>query len=650
MAVERISKRNKREDRLLGMSAAITRRDFLNTSLLGTGAVLMQAAAPLELRADDSAWDGYGGVGDYARSHGNTQEVLRAAHEIRDGRYDSQTDGALDSGEVFDLVVVGGGLSGLSAAYYFQRQKRPGQTCLILDNHPMFGGESKRNEFMVRGERLMGPQGANEFDIPAEPAEDGYALYSELGIPREFDYAPWSSKSKKLHFDRTNYAFQLWVDESPSFGTYFGAGSALKPGWVSDLWGNRLKDAAWPEELKKDFLAWRYGERKVYEATDPARWLDTMTYQHYLEKVMGLRPEVTRYIDPVLAAAVGLGSDALSAYAAQSVGMPGFQSFSKVMAYPRKWEEVSPLTWHSFPGGNDGFARCFVKTLIPDAIAGTSGFAHVMNERVRFSVLDRPNQDVRLRLGATVVRVEHVGPPESAKTVRVTWVQSGQARRLEARAVVMAGGGWITRRVVRDLPDAHRNAYAQFFHSPMLVVNVALKHWQFLYKLGLTAFRWFEGFGFCCNLRHPMWVGNHRPPLDPKQPALLTFYVPFYYPGQPIQKQGSLGRGDLLSTPFSNYERHLRQQLVTLFGEAGFDPQRDIAGIILNRWGHAYVNPQPGFYFQPNGAPAARDVIRKSFGRIAFGHSELVGHQYWLGAIHEGKRAMEQVAALIHST
>src|SRR5262245_56060910 len=200
---------------------------------------------------------------------------------------------------------------------------------------------------------------------------------------------------------------------------------------------------------------------------------------------MGLRPEVTRYIEPVLAAAVGLGSDALSAFAAQSVGMPGFQSFSKVMDYPRKWAEVSPLTWHSFPGGNDGFARCFVKALIPGAIQGSSGFADIMNGPVRFDVLDRGNQDVRLRLGATVVRVEHVGQAESAKTVRVTWVQAGQVRRLQARAVVMSGGGWITRRVVRDLPEAHKEAYAQFFHSPMLVVNVALKHWKFLYKLGL---------------------------------------------------------------------------------------------------------------------------------------------------------------------
>src|SRR4030095_7726740 len=145
-----------------------------------------------------------------------------------------------------------------------------------------------------------------------------------------------------------------------------------------------------------------------------------MTYQHYLETIMGLRPEVTRFIDPVLAAAVGLGSDALSGYAAQSVGMPGFQSFSKVMAYPRKWEEVSPLTWHSFPGGNDGFARCFVKALIPEAIEGSPGFAHIMNGPVRFGALDRRNQDVRLRLGATVVRGAHLGAREQTHTLQGT--------------------------------------------------------------------------------------------------------------------------------------------------------------------------------------------------------------------------------------
>lgn len=624
------------------MNGPITRRDFLNSTLIGAGAALLQAPAPLELQARANEWDGYGGVGDYARSHGNTQEVMNAAHEIRDGRYDTPPLNATDTGDVFDLVVVGAGLSGLSAAYYFRKQMRDG-SCLILDNHPIFGGESKRNEFIVRGQRLIGPQGANEFDIP-QAGEEGFELYDELGIPREFRYAPWSGKLKKLQFDRTNYGFQLWVDESPSFGTYFEPeASGGNARWVANLWGNRLKEAPWPEVVKQDFLSCRYGTRRAYEGQDFERWLDSMTYQQYLEKVMGFRPEVTRYIDPVLAAAIGLGCDALSAYAARSVGMPGFQGFSKVMAYPPKWEEVSPLTWHSFPGGNDGFARFFVKALIPEAIEGSSSFEDVLNGRVNFKLLDRREGKTRLRLAATAVRVEHERSPQEARTVSLTYVQRGRVHRVRAHRVVMAGGGWATRRVVRDLPEEHRKAYGQFFHSPMLVANVALNQWSFLYRLGLTAFRWFEGFGFCCNLRHPMWVGRHRPLLDPARPALLTFYVPFYYPGQPLHKQGSMGRAELLSTSFSSYERQIRRQLARLFGDSGFDPKRDIAGVILNRWGHAYVNPQPGFYFGTEGRPPARDIIRKPFGRIAFGHSELVGHQYWLGAIGEGRRAVEQL-------
>ena len=145
----------------------------------------------------------------------------------------------------------------------------------------------------------------------------------------------------------------------------------------------------------------------------------------------------------------------------------------------------------------------------------------------------------------------------------------------------------------------------------------------------------------------PCWSEAIAPPLDPERPTILTFYVPFYYPGQPIRDQGSLGRLELLTTSFRDYERQIREQMVRLFGAAGFDPARDIAGIILNRWGHAYVNPQPGFYFSRPDRPAPRDVIRKRFGRVAFGHSELRGHQNWLGALGEGRRAAEQVLEII---
>lgn len=635
-------------DRLLGMDRRITRRDFLNTSLLGAGATLLQASPPIGLIAKENSWDGYGAIGDYAVSSGNTPEVMRVAHEVRDGRYDPLPSNVVDRGESFDLVVIGGGMSGLGAAFYFKKAKKPSWRCLILENHPIFGGESKRNEFLVNGQRLIGPQGANEFDIPAKLGEPGHELYAELGIPWKFEYSTLDPQFGKLQFDRTNYGFQLWVDEAPSFGTFFNQPSpGLKTQWVRNLWEKKLKEAPFSERLKQDFLIWKYGQEKYYGGEDFERWLDTMTYKHYLEKVMNLSPEVTRYVDPVLAAAVGLGSDVISAYTAYQIAMPGFRGFSRDLYYPSSWETVSPLTWHSFPGGNDGFARYFIKALIPAAIEGGTTFAATLNGRVNFKALDRPENDILVRVGATAVRVEHQSLPEKSEYVWVTYVKDGQVCRLKARGVVMAGGGWVTRHVVRDLTDEYRNAYQHFFHSPMLVVNVALTHWRFLHKLGFTACRWFDGFGFSCNIRQPMQVGDYRPPLDPNQPILLTFYVPFFYPGHPHREQGSLGRKELLSTPFREYESRIREQMTQLFGNAGFDPKSDIAGIVLNRWGHAYVNPQPGFYFGRDGQTSPRDIIRKRFGRIAFGHSELYGHQYWLGAIGEGRRAVEQVLEII---
>jgi spermidine dehydrogenase len=144
-----------------------------------------------------------------------------------------------------------------------------------------------------------------------------------------------------------------------------------------------------------------------------------------------------------------------------------------------------------------------------------------------------------------------------------------------------------------------------------------------------------------------MIVGDYQPPLDPDKPAIITFYVPFYYPGLPVREQGIKGRMKLLSTSYSDFESQIRDQMIRLFGKSGFKPDKDLAGIILNRWGHAYVNPQPGFYFGRDGKPAPRDVIRRRFGRISFAHAELHGHQHWAGAAAEGIRAVDQILEVI---
>jgi spermidine dehydrogenase len=594
--------------------------------------------APSQLRAGSTDWNGYGGVGDYSRSNGNTWEVLSVGHDVRDGRYNHLSTEVSDTGEVYDVVIVGGGISGLGAALHLVKKQRPGLKCLILENHPIFGGEAKQNEFIVHGQRLIGPQGSNNFNFPQRPESPNYEIFHQLGMPEEFEHQGWSPALKPLEFARDDYSAQFRTDAMPSVGFFFekeGTGE-----WVKDVWGHNLEVTPFSTTLRRDLLTWKTTKERYYDGPDADRWLDTMSYKDYIEKVMGLDPGVTRYADPVLAAAIGLGCDACSAYSAQQISMPGF-AFMHTNAKP--WHYVT----NSFPGGNSVIARYFIKNLNPEAIYGEHTFGDIVNNRVNSDLLDSPTNAVRVRLASTAVRVEHEGVPASSQYVSITYQGPNGVSQIKAKAVVMSGGSWMTRHVVRDLPEEYRLAYDKFYRSPMLVANVALTNWRFMYNLGLTGGRWFSGFGFFCNIRQPMVAGSYRPPFDPEKPMILTFYVPFYYPGQPIREQGVQGRTELLSTSYTDYERQIREQMLKLFSHGGFDPRQDIAGIVLNRWGHAYLDPQPGFYFGREGKPSPREVVRKRFSRIAFAHSELMGHQNWSGAVLEGRRAIDEIMEVL---
>jgi len=621
------------------MTIHITRRDFLNGVLIGAGAFLLELPAPLKLFAQSQPTYGFGGIGDYASSNGNTNAVISEFQAIQNGYYKFITREIIDASESYDLVIVGGGLSGLGAAYEFNKSSSKQQRCLILENHPIFGGAAKRNEFVVQGQRLIGPQASNSFGIIDRPGIPGYDIYNELGIPTEFEYGELPSQLKPLDFDSTNFGYRIWFD-SKSIGHYYaGQGQDASNKWVAGFWENKLAGTPYSEKVRKDFLRWRNITDRQYDGDDYGRWLDSMTYKDYLEKILKLDPEITRFADPVLASVVGLGCDVISAYAASQVKLPGFPEF-------QGHRTLKNSHWHSFPGGNDGFSRYFIKALIPDAIEGGKSFADIHNGGVRFPALDREGNKVRIRLGSSVVRVEQEDSSPQGKNISVIYLRDGKLYRLKARSAVMACGSRLTRKVVSDLPVSHAEAYNEFHVSPILVANVALTNWRFLYQLGFTACKWFSGFGFGCNIRKPMYVGNYRPPLHPDKPTVLTFYVSFHQPGLPIEEQGESGRKKLLGTSYAEFESLIVGQMKQLFSEAGFDGGKDVAGIILNRWTYAYVNPQPGFYFGRNGAMAPRDVIRKLFGHIAFAHAELNGHQHWVAAVEEGRRAARQAAGV----
>ena len=343
------------------------------------------------------------------------------------------------------------------------------------------------------------------------------------------------------------------------------------------------------------------------------------------------RESIWTLLSPVAGGGSGLGPDALSAYS----------DYAFEMLHPR--EDETSGTDQMFPGGNSTIARLMVKSLIPTAIDGPETVESVCGNQVNFSALDASGQ-TRIRLSSTVIAVQHEGESEKANSVTIIYLKNGKLYRIKARSVVMAGGNWTTKHIVKDLPSSHREAYQQFYRSPCMMANVAVRNWRFLYKMGISGCRWFEGVGNYVEVRKLALTGIESSTISPDSPVVLSLKVLYSYPGRSTEAQGHMGRAEMMQTSFREYERRIRDQFTDMFVAYGFDAQRDIAGVILNRWGHAYLSPQPGFFFGSNGKPAPRETLRNApFGRIAFANTDLAGamdHRY---SILEAKRAVEQL-------
>ncbi len=631
-----VSENNRlRNNKSLGMDQPISRRDFLNSTLLASGSLLMSSVTPLQLLGEEDNWTGYGGVGDYRKSNGNTLEVLAAGHRIRNGEFDRLPNNIVDTGEMLDCVVVGGGISGLAAALFFLRKGGKKRTCLVLDNHPVFGGEAKRNEFIVDGHRLMAHQGSAVFFVQYPHSFLG-RFYDSIGLKTpQLQYQKWAGPAKEMALSKTPY--DMVGSEPATYGLYFGAKFGQKPGtWLIDPWGKKLEGAPISESARTELLKWRAGpqqeeKRPQYFGDKISRYLDSITLEEHMMRRFGISRETVRtFLSPVEGGGSGLGPDVLSAYA----------DYAADMLHPLQRDDTDQM----FPGGNAGIARLMVKTLIPESIAGDGNMEAVCRNDINFPALDQPQSPARIRLNSTAVWVKHDGDPEKSESLSILYTRAGKIYRVKARTAVMAGGGWTTKHVVRDLPQAQQAAYSQFYRSPCMMANVAVRNWRFLYNMGITGFRWFEGVGNYTEVRKTALVGADSATISPDSPVVLPLKVLYSYPGLPIADQGHRGRGEMLATPFSEYEKQIRQQFTDMFGRTGFDARRDIAGIILNRWGHAYLNPQPGFFFGKDGKPAPSEVLRATpFARIAFANTDLAGIMDHRSSILEAERAVGQL-------
>jgi spermidine dehydrogenase len=616
------------KERLLGPH--VTRRDFIGGTLAGTGTMLLSGCSPAEqggaaggAYGPGEAWNGPSGYGDYAGSNGNTWATAQAAHRIRDGDYADGASETADIGELFDLVIVGGGFTGLGALHEF-RKSHPKLKVLLLDNQEIFGGYGKANSFAFRGSRLQGPQASLNFMLPRESSDRGAELWRELQLPTTFDTVNVRGANPALKFAKSTSAPLYLGEQSASLGYWFGP----EHGFVRDIWSDDLIRAPFPPETRAALLRLRARRRLGKPEEAEARRLDGMTFADFARQELGATDAALAYITDGMC----ITGPQISAYGARS--LPGLERFA-----PGTKEADLAERFLSFPGGNALLARAMVKAAVPNAFAA-SGLEDLSRTPLNRTALDQDGSPARIRQRATVVRVAHVGGSAGAELVEVAYAQGNKLARVRARGVVMGIGSWITKHVVADLPDDQTAALAKFFYSPMLMVNVAVHNWRFLDKAGFSAARWFNGLGFFTNVRQPLQLGSEQQRFGPDHPAVMTMYVNFPEPNLPLEAQGPTARQRLFSTSFAEYERQVVEQFSAMFSPYGFNAKRDIAGIILNRWGHAFVTPPPGFFFGTDGEAAPLTLATRRFNRISFGQT---GLEDWVGATEAGKRAVREL-------
>ena len=403
-------KRTRHDTTDLGMDTAISRRDFVNGVLVGSGAALLAgpaaalAGAPADaLSPSGSAWTGYGGVGDYRWSNGNTEAVRDAAHGIRDHLYPETAGLKVD--EAVDLVVVGGGFSGVTAAFEFNKRRKPNQTCLLLENHPMLGGEAKQNEFEVDGRRLVAPQGSNGALVvkPQDQITGRYETYAqyyrELEMPAHYELEPLAGGAEKYQLPNDHFD-PMMLEKRFATGYYF-PGS----GWARNPAAAHFANTPWPAAVQKDLDDFVNNRRDVISGQpDADRWLDSMSYYDLLDKLR-YGPEVKRYIDPLLGVGnFGVCGNAISAFAAKRLTLPGTIPSDT----PNRFDGIEVV---SFPGGNAVFLRRMLERMLPGALSGDGSLPSTAQGAVNFSRLDRAGSPVRIRLSSTVIRIRHDGAP-----------------------------------------------------------------------------------------------------------------------------------------------------------------------------------------------------------------------------------------------
>ena len=640
----------KKSDNYLGMDRPITRRDMLNglagltvTGLMPQLSWAEQAHGPKPKDLIDATYypPRLRGL------RGNHEGSFEVSHGLaRKGKTDwgPEQPGA---NFVYDLVVVGGGISGLSAAYFY-RKKYPNAQILILENHDDFGGHAKRNEFEVNDRTLIGYGGAQTMQEPSGYSRIVKNLLGDLGVePKVFDTAYDQAFFKRhklgagIHFDR-----EIWGKKS-MVPYDLGAFDDYIPVMPSLLSAKQAVDKMpISAEAKRQFvglLTMKDDRLSKIPKADKWDYLYNISYRDFLVKHLGISQAEVLAVLQDLTIDSGVGIDSVNAFSAMSYGgLPGW----KATGLPELESDEAYI--HHFPDGNASIARQLVRKMIP-AVAPGDTIESVISAHFDYSQLDKAESKIQLRLNSTVTQVQNSSGPKGTKQVTVSYVQNGQAFKITARGSVLACNSSMIPHLCPELPEVQREALGFQVKIPILYTTVALRNWKAWKKLGIGAAVCPGSYHINAMLDFPVSLGEYSFSEDEDQPIIVHMerFPHRYGEGLTAQQQYRLGRYELLTTPFDVIERNVRSQLQSMLGGGGFNAAEDIVGITVNRWAHGYsywYNPLFDTVYDDDADPRYPHMIgRKPFGRISIANADSAANAMMESAIEQAHRAVAEL-------
>ncbi|MBV9726564.1 MAG: NAD(P)/FAD-dependent oxidoreductase [Gammaproteobacteria bacterium] len=619
------------------MDQSITRRDFIHdTGLAALGLALPLPALAL---APNAAADDYPPVRTGLRgSHPGAFEVAHALAR-EGGRFEDPR--ALD--ETYDLVVVGGGISGLASAYFHGKLHGAASRVLVLDNHDDFGGHAKRNEFHQGGPMRLAWGGTVNMEYKYfSPTVLG--LLAELGIDlkrlqkdSDFDWlGPHGHLKPAILFHAARYRRDVLLP------------GVTLDGMAPKALARHVDAFPIPADARARFKAFLLAGGDVIGGMSPAErhaYLHGTRYTDFLRQHFSMPDEAVQVLSNAPAGFWGLPAESLSVAECLGTASPG----AHVLGGPND-EDTEPRESPTamFPDGNGSIARLLVRSLIPAFTPGMPTGADafgIVTTHPDYAALDRAGSPVRLRLGATAV---HVANATDGASVTIDYVKNGQLLRVTAKRAVLACYNAMIPHLAPGLPAAQKAALAKCVKRPMLVVNTLLRNGHALQSLGIKGAELPGSFLQTLFLVTGVNVGDYRPAWRPEDPCVMQSFAAFCTPPAPgvgVADQARIDRARMLNMSFEDYEREVRTVLGSLLGRGGFDAARDILAITVNRWPHGYARDHLDLEDADwNVSPPPEVVGRQRYGRIAIANSDAGANAYTHEAIDQAWRAVNELA------